>query len=169
MVRNLINVDLFTDAYRISCRAHIGRRSLYAELGDNSTNYLDLEDAYISRINRPGEIVGSYTRCAFRKENINFVISQDVRQSLPQGTGLLLPRQKPVKIFLTVPSFEIEGTVRYEGVMSPVYLLTREMTKFLLIYDARASASLYPDISYTGDLIVVDTARIGVFGMEEVS
>jgi len=168
VARNLINVDLFTDAYRVSCRADIGMRTLYDELGDHTSSYLDLQDAYISRINRPGEIVGSYTHCAFRKENINFAISQDLRRSIPKSTGMLAPRQKPVRIFLTVPSFEIEGTVMYEGVMMPVHLLTREMTKFLFIYKARASASLYSDISYNGDLILVDTSRIGVFGMEAV-
>ncbi len=168
MPRNLIHVDLFTDAYRVSCRTNIGMRSLYAVVGDLTTNYIELEDAYISRIDKPGEIVASYTTAAFRKTNINFLVLQDRKDGTPAGTGMLVPRLRSVKVFLTVPSFEIVGTVMYEGVMSPIHLLTREMTKFLFVYEAKASASLYPHIGYSGDLIVVDTTRIGVFCLEEI-
>ena len=130
--RNMISADFLTSDYRISCRIAVPAGGLNSLLMDPLNSYLELEDAYISRINRPGEIVGSYTQCAFRKENINFVISQEVRRSVPRATGFLSPRQSSVEVFLTVPSFEIKGTVRYEGVMSPVHLLTRECFELYL-------------------------------------
>jgi hypothetical protein len=38
--------------------------------------------------------------------------------------------------------------------------------RYQLIFSAKALASLYPDISYSGDLILVQKDRIGIFCLD---
>ncbi|MFQ5435588.1 MAG: hypothetical protein ACE5FD_11990, partial [Anaerolineae bacterium] len=51
----------------------------------------------------------------------------------------------------------------HDGAVAPREILVQSIGRFQLIFSAKASASLYPDISYSGDLILVHKKRIGVF------
>jgi hypothetical protein len=163
--RHLVNMDIFTDAYRVSGQVAVGGGGIHAELGNPSSDYLELHSAYVSRIHQPGEIVASYTQGAFRKDNINLIVLQDRRDGIPVGAGgvrSVYTRGRPVPVFLTAPSFEIQGELFYEGKPTPNAILVQSIGRFQLIFAAKASASLYPDISYSGDLILVNKERIGI-------
>ncbi len=164
--RNRINLDLFTDAYRVTGNTTVGVGGINAELVNPNSSYLEIKDAYVSRINQPGEIVTSYTTASFRKDNINFIVLQDRRVGIPVGTQharSIFTRGRPVPIFLTVPSFEIIGEIAHEGKVTPLNTLVKSTGSYLLIFAAKASASLYPQIAYSGDLIMVSKNRIGLF------
>jgi hypothetical protein len=163
--RHLVNMDIFTDAYRISGRAAVGAGGIHSELGNPNSDFLELQSAYVSRIHQPGEIVANYSQGAFRKDNINFIVLQDRRDGVPVGSGgvrSIYTRGRPVPVFITVPSFEIQGELFYEGKPSPNAILVHSIGRFQLIFSSKASASLYPDISYSGDLILVNKERIGI-------
>lgn len=165
--RQAVNIDLFTDAYRITARALVpGAGGINAALGDLSTDFLDLEEAYVSRIHQPGDIIGNYKHGAFRKDNINFIVLQDRRDGVPMGTShgySVYSRGRPIPVFLTVPAFEIAGEVFYEGKATPSGVIIKSIGRFMPIFVAKASASLVPEISYSGDLILTNKERIGVF------
>lgn len=165
-VRQLINLDLFTDAYRVTGRALVSAGGIHAELGNPNTSFLEIQEAYISRIHQPGEIVVNYKQAAFRKDNINFIVLQDRREGIPVGTGhgrSVFTRGRAIPAFLTVPSFEIHGDIIHEGTLAPREILVQSIGRFQLVFSAKASASVFPDISYSGDLILVHKERIGIF------
>ncbi|MCA9960054.1 MAG: hypothetical protein R3E31_30290 [Chloroflexota bacterium] len=167
---HIINLDLFTDSYRVTGRALVGTGGIHATLADPNSDFLEMEDAYISRINKPGEIIANYTICAFRKDNINFIVLQDRRDGIPVGSQhirSIFTRGRPIPTFVTVPSFEIKGEIQHDGKLSPRDILVQSLGKFQLIFAATASASLYPQISYSGDLILVHKERIGIFCLEQ--
>lgn len=167
LARNVVNVDLFTDAYRVTGRATIHTSGgLHAELASANSSFLNLEDAYISRIHQPGEIVASYGTGAFRKDNINFLILQDRRDGIPAGApqarSMFSSRGRPLDCFISVPAFEIQGEMNVVGKPNPRDLVINSPGNFLLVFGAKASAAAYPDISYSGDLILVQKERIGI-------
>lgn len=167
--RQLVNLDLFTDAYRVTGRATVGVGGIHAELANPNSNFLELEDAYISRIHQPGEIIASYNTGAFRKDNINFIVLQNRRDGIPIGTQRsrsIYTKGRSINIFLTVPSFEIRGEMQHDGKLSPREILVQSFGRYLLVFSAKASASLYPDISYSGDLILAAKERIGIFCLD---
>lgn len=167
--RTIINLDLFTDSYRVTGRAKVGAGGIHAELSNPNTKYLDIQDAYISRIHDPGDIVASYQTAAFRKDNINFILLQDRREGVAVGTAhgrSIFTRGRPIPVFITVPSFEIVGEVIHDGKPSVPDILIHSVGNFQSIFAAKASASLHPKISYSGDLILVHKDRIGVFCLD---
>ena len=164
--RHTINLDLFTDAYRVSGRTQVSSGGLLSELNNANTDYLELEDAYISRIHEPGKIIANYEEASFRKDNLNFVVLQDRREGTSMGTThgrSIFARGQPIEVFITVPSFEIRGEAMHDGKRTPTAILVNTLGNFQPIFKAEASASLYPDISYTGDLILVHKGQIGIF------
>ena len=168
--RSLVNMDIFTDVYWVMGRAAVGMSGIHGEFSNFNFNFLDLYDAYISRIHEPGTIIASYNLAAFRKDNINFIVLTDRRDGVPVGTQhgrSIFTRGRPVPAYLTVPSFEIKGELIYEGKASPNAILTQALGRFLLIFSATASASLHPEINYSGDLILVHKERIGILCLEK--
>jgi hypothetical protein len=148
----------------VTGHALVGTGGIHSELGNPNTSFMNLEDAYISRINQPGEIVVSYKEAAFRKDNINFIVLQNKREGLPVSSHVYT-RGRSVDIFLTVPSFEIRGEIFHEGRLLAKSIIGKAHGNFLLVFTGRASASLYPEISYSGDLILVHRDRIGIVGL----
>ena len=59
--------DFFTYRHRLSGRVDVRYNTVAAQLNDATTSFLVLEDAYVSNVERPGEIVASYTASVFRK------------------------------------------------------------------------------------------------------
>lgn len=164
--RHLVNADIFTDAYRITGKAQVGSGGFIAELGNTNTDYLEVEEAYVSRILEPGKIIQSFTHGSFHKDNIIFVILTDRRDGLPAGkvpTTPLYSRGRPTEVFLTVPSFEISGQLLYDGKLPASSALVNSPGRFQSIYEAKAMASLYSEIAYNGDLILVSKSKIGLF------
>lgn len=164
--RHIINLELFTDAYRVSGRTEVATSGLLSELNNPNTDFLELEDAYISRIHEPGKIVDSYDEASFRKRNINFILLQDRRDGTTMGTAhgrSLFARGRPIKVFLTTPSFEISGTVMHDGQTAPSTILVNTLGHFQPVFDAEACAALFPNVTYRGDLILVQKECVGIF------
>lgn len=167
--RHPIQVEIFADAYRATGQTAVAAAGLHSVLSDPNTDYLELSKVYISRINEPGEIVVGYNSCVFRKENIHFVIVADRRDgigiSAQHGRSIFL-RGRQLKAFVTVPSFEISGQVYVEGQLTPTNLLINTQGSFQPIFEATAAAALYPDVKYSGDLILVRKERIAVCALD---
>ena len=164
--RHIINIDLFTDAYRVSGRTEIGTSGLLSELNNVNTDFLDLEDAYISRIHEPGKIIDSYSEASFRKENISFVILQDRRDGAIMGSAQgrsIFSRGRRLDVFLTIPSFEIHGLVMHDGQTTASNILIHTLGYFQPILEAEACAALFPEVTYSGDLFLVRKEQVGIF------
>lgn len=167
--RHFVTIDLFTDAYRVSGRTQVATSGLLSELNNPNTDYLALEDAYLSRMHEPGRIIANYAVASFRKDNINFIVLQDRRDGTVVGTSharSVFSRGQPVNVFLTIPAFEITGEVMHDGKPEPSTILIHTLGHFQPIFAGRASAALYPDISYSGDMILVRKERIGILCLQ---
>jgi len=170
-LRNLISVDIFTDAYRVSGRVVVtGTTTVAGELSNPNSDFLELTDAYISRINQPGEIITSYALASLRKNNINFVVLQNRREGVPMSSQhfrSVFERGRQYHVFVTVPSFEIQGEIMYESRPTPHAVLIQSIGVFQPIFAAKASASLYPEITYSGDVILVHKDRVRLFCLRD--
>ncbi|MCP4426962.1 MAG: hypothetical protein GY803_20930 [Chloroflexi bacterium] len=167
--RSLVSLDLFTDAYRVTGSATVGAGGIHAELANPNSSFLEIQGAYVSRINEPGEIVTQYDLAAFRKDNINFIVLQDRRVGIPVGTQhgrSIFTRGQAMPVFLTVPSFEIKGEITHTGKPNPRDILAKAVGGYVLVFGAKAFASLYPKIAYSGDLIMISRDRIGLFCLD---
>jgi hypothetical protein len=168
--KSVVSLDLFTDAYRVTGYVTIRAGGIQAELANPNSDYLELTDAYISRMHQPGEIIANYKVCAFRKDNISFILLQNRREGIAVGSQhgpSIFTRGRTINAFVTVPAFEITGDILHEGnKMTPRDILVQSPGNFQPFFGAHASAALYPDIAYSGDLILVRKELIGIFCLD---
>ena len=160
--------DFFTHSYRISGHVDISRRPLADMLNDRTTSFVQLEDCYVSPIDKPGEIIASHAASGLTKANLTLVLvpTRDDALARKQTYGSYLGTYLR-KVFLTVPSFEIVGYLRLAGRVDLRRLLSTDAGEFIPILDGRVRASIRPDISFTSGGVLVNNRHIGAFCLEE--
>lgn len=159
----LLAADFFTTAYRMSAHVDTGKRRLADILSDRLSDFLLLQDIYVSRIYKPGEIVAHYKSGSLLKERITFVVLPTEADGLSKDhTYPALTRQLR-EVFVTVPSFEIQGALRVVGKLDLQVLLSIGTDRFMPLLNATASSSLLPQVQFSGPVILVNRSRLELF------
>jgi len=165
--RKTISADFFSNSFRISCSIRVPVGGLHALLIDPLNSYLELENAYVSRINTPGEIVANHELAAIRKENVLFILfARREDGDPPKGAGSFL-KPLPRPAFLTIPSFELRGLVETEAKASPREILVQTSGRYLPLYGATATVAIKPAITFGGSLILVNKEHVESLCMAE--
>ena len=162
--------DFFIHHYRISGRVNVRSRKLADQLNDQTTSFLRLRDAYVSNIQRPADIITNHPAAILCKDNIVVVAVLHREDGMPRehAYGSYFDTYLR-KVFIIIPSFEIEGYLRLAGKQDPRAVLTSGTDRFIPIFDARMRSSLRPDVTFTGGAILVNKNYIGAFCMLEAS
>ncbi len=160
--------DFFVHSYRMSGHLNVRQKKLADQLNDRTSDFLSLENVYISSIERPADIVVSYPSSILRKSNIIAVVvaRQEDGLSREQAYGSYLGVYLH-DVFITVPFFEIQGGLRLSGRADLRTVLTTGASEFISILDGQMRSSVHPDIVFDGGIILVNRERIGAFWIEE--
>ena len=156
-----VTADFFTASYRFSASVIVFNRRLIDVLSDPTTDYLDMVDIYISRINNPGDIVATYQTGTLIKEEINFILLP----SEIEGTSKqrYFASRETLPIFISIPSFEIHGQIQWGSKdLQAKKLLAADSQQFLPILEVAASNSLFPEVTFRGPMALVNKNKIQV-------
>ena len=161
-----ITADFFADSYRLSASVLVYKRRLIDILGDRTTDYLDLADIYVSRVNSPGNIVATYPKGSLVKREINFILLSSLTESISKDR-FYAPNRKALPIFIIVPSFEISGRFQWLGHLEIKKIMATEVQKFLPVLNGTARNAHFPDVTYEGPAILVNKAKIEVLCIDD--
>jgi hypothetical protein len=153
--------DFFTSSYRFSASVVVYKRRLVDVLADPTTNYLDLVDVYVSRINNPGDIVATYPKGSLVKKEINFILLSTEAEGVSQERFFTSRENLP--IFVSVPSFEISGQIQWgRQELDVKKLLAPDAQTFLPLLEATVTNSFFPKVTFQGPAILLNKAQIQV-------
>lgn len=155
--------DFFTTTYRMSGHVETGKRRLADILSDRLTDFLPLHDIHVSRIYKPGEIVAYYKTGSLIKEKITFVVLPTEADGLSKDHVYPALSRQLREVFITVPSFEIKGSLRIVGKLELQALLTIGTDKFMPLMNGTASSSLLPQVQFSGPVILVNKSSVELF------
>jgi hypothetical protein len=164
-----LTVDFFSFTHRISTQFAIRGRPLADTLNDHTLSYIDLDIAYVSRIDKPGELLADYSVAILRKENISFcVVAAQIEMAIKQLQAAQYFAKRSRQVFCTVPSFEIKGQIDVPGNIDLHKLMAIGTERFMPIFKATATISLLQSVSFGGDAILVNKEAIEVFCLGDV-
>jgi len=166
--RGWVMADFFTHSYRISGSVDVRRLPLADQLNDRTTSFLMLEDAYVSPIDRPGDITASYAIAALRKDNVTMavLVTKEDGLSKKQSYGSYFGTSLK-GVFITVPQFEVRGYLHIVGKFDLHALLATGTDQFMPVLDGTTFASLKPEIQYDGGVILVNKDVVGVMCLKD--
>lgn len=154
--------DFFTQQYRITGRLWTGALRLTDLLDDELSSALELKKVEVARIITPDEVVASHNSALLEKKAIMFAIDRE------EGAEAAVRRfYKHVDttqwdVFLTVPSFELSGRLHVRGTGDLRTMLLSWTRQFIPLTKAKAVFSLYPEVSFSGDVIIVNRSYVEV-------
>jgi hypothetical protein len=154
-----VTADFFTSSYRFSASVPVFKKRLVDVLSDRMTDYLDIVDVYISRINNPGDIIATYSKGALVKHEITFILLPAEIEGISRERFHGIRENIPV--FISVPSFEIHGKLQwYAKDFDIKKILAVETHNFLPIIEAKASNSLVPQVVFQGPMILINKSKV---------
>ncbi len=167
-LRGWVAADFFTHSYRISGSVDVRRLPLADQLNDRTTSYLMLQDAYVSPIDRPGDITDSYAMAALRKDNVSMAVltNKDDGLSKKHSYGSYFGMSLK-NVFLTVPQFEVRGFLQVVGKFDLHALMATGTDRFMPLLDGTTFSTLKPEIQFQGGMLLVNKDAVGVMCLRE--
>ena len=169
--RRMLQVDFFTYSHRLSTQVNVYMRPLADQLNDPRVSWIELEIAYISRIERPAEIIADYAISTLRKEQILFAMiagsTEGALKKLPYTTTSGFYSRLLYKTWIATRSFEITGNIEWTGKLDLHTLLVTNSDRFMPILNATAVCTILPSTPFSGELILVNKDAIEMFCAEE--
>lgn len=167
IVRSLHTYDLFVQNYRVSAQVDTRHRTMNDLLNDRLTDYLEVFDSYISRVNQPGRILAHYPQAMLRKNGISVVIVPE-EQSRPSGQRAYdYIGRKRYEAFLALPFLEVKGEMFFRGKLDLRHFLVKELDLFFPVGEGVVRLALAADISFEGEAFLVNKDRTEFFGVTE--
>lgn len=165
MRQSLLTADIFTSSHRFSAQVNIGNRRLADVLNDRMTDYLTVENVYVSRINAPGDIVGRYEKASLLKQHITFVVLPTETDGLSKEHKYNAFSKSTEKVFITLPSFEINGSLEIIGKFDLKAILAVGTTKFMPIFRGEAVNAFFPEVQFGGPVLLVNKQAVALFSV----
>ncbi len=163
-----LTAEFVTHHHRISARVDVHQFKLADQLNSRVTDFIHLEDVYVSNIEQPAAISACYQDAFVRKTSILAVIVPREEDALPRdhayGTYMT---PVPFRVYMTVPTFEIRGTMLLPSRMDLRVVLTTGTVDFVPILNAEMLSAVRQDMSYSSVAILVSKQHIEVFWVEK--
>lgn len=159
--RLVVHADIFSETHRLSGRIVCGPSGLIGLLNDVTTSLVEIEDAYFSRLQQPAKIVNHLNQAHLNKSHLSLIVLARREDLGPHGlaTGGF-SRRIPIPVILTTSAYEVHGTIEVVNKYDPAELLVGGTGRFVQVYSAEAVATLYPDLTYSGAVILVNRQMI---------
>ena len=153
----VINVDFFSDTHRISGRTTVSANGMLGVLNDSNTSLIEVENAYLSRLQSPAKIEAHFDRISLNKANVALVILNRREDLGPVGLARGGYSQVlSVPVLLTTAAFEIRCVIEVLHKLDASVLLTGGTARYMPIYKASLTALAYTETPFTGEAVALN-------------
>ena len=162
--RKSMPVDFFSKNHRFSANVDVRKYNVIDLLNNSLTDYIEVTDLYVSRINQPGDIVDTCQTAALTKENIAFAIIPNESDALTPEHRYSFSRAQTAQVKLSVADFEIKGELEITCKPELHAILTTGTNNFMSVFSSTATHSGHQDLQLQGSAILVNKSVINYFG-----
>ncbi len=143
---------------------HTGPKPLSDLLNDRSLSYMMAVNVYISRLLEPGEIIAHAPVAYLSKENLSFVVVQAREARQAERTRF---STQEYRALITLPAFEITGKFLGPLRVDMQTFSPASLDPFVIVTEATAQIAALPEVTFCGEAILVNGARLESFGLSE--
>ena len=157
-----VSGDFFTQTYRLTGSLGVGVAGLAGVLNDSSRTFATLENAYLSRIQEPGNILAHYNAIRIAKVSLEF-IALARRNVSASTTRPGLTRVAHHNVLVVTRAFEIRGILEQAGKLDPEAVLLDGNPRFFPIFGGTASLCSQPQIQFSSEAVLINRLRVDLF------
>jgi hypothetical protein len=162
--RGFLPADFLLDGDRVSGQVNIRARSLFEQLDDATSSFLEVRDAYLSPILHPSELTAGYPAITLRKTGIHLVVLARLEDGLSRRqaySGYL--GNVPHAVLLITSRYHVQGRIILPQKMPLQAVLATDAARFVTVADATASLVQNAEVHFSGGAILVNTGHVIAF------
>jgi hypothetical protein len=156
------SAEFFTHQHRIAGAVRLGGLRLTDVLNDDLTSSVELKRLEITRHLTPNKVVASYASALLDKKGILFAIGGRESGKATERSFFRHVDTTEWDVLVTVPFFELRGKFHVRGTGDLKTKLLSWTGQFIPLTEAEAVFTLYPEVTFSGDVIIVNRAHIEV-------
>ncbi len=156
------SVEFFTHQHRIVGAVRLAGLRLTDVLNDDMTSLVELKRLEITRHLTPGEVVASYASALLDKKGILFALGGMESGEATERSFFRHVDTTEWDVLVTVPFFELRGKFHVRGTGDLKTKLLAWTGQFIPLTQAQAIFTLYPEVTFAGDVIIVNRVHIEV-------
>lgn len=153
-------VDFFTHQYRVTGNIWLGAQRLTDLLNDKQTSTLELKKVQLRRVITPEQVVATHDTAIVDKQRIVFALISGEATDGKQSRFYKHVEKVQWDVFLTVPFFELSGKLHVRGKGDLLTMVLDWTSQFVPITQAKAVFTLYPEVTFTGDVIIFNKSHM---------
>jgi len=160
-----IAVEIYTSSHRILGRITPTGRGLFSFLNINTSSYIEVEGALLSRLHQPNRMVGRYSTLSLVKNEVLAVLLSN-RMELG-ATGASRGGYTRISnhwIHIILGGYELRGMIEMHGAFNFATFLFEGDTIFTPLYDATLSAILFPKIEADSAAMLFNKRKVEAIG-----
>jgi hypothetical protein len=151
--------EFFTYQHRITGAVRSGGLRLTDVLNDDLTSSVELIKVEVTRHLTPAKVVAAHASALLDKKGILFAISGAQSGSAVERSFFKHVDTTEWDVLVTVPFFELRGKFHVRGTSDLKTMWLAWTGQFVPLTAATAVFTLYPDVEFTGDVIIVNRAH----------
>jgi len=155
-------VEFFTHQHRITGRLRTGGQRLTDLLNDDLTSTMELSKVEVRRHLSPNKVVATHVSALLEKQGILFAISGGGGARAAERSFYRHVDTTEWDVLVTLPNFELTGKFHIRGTSDLKTMLLAWTGQFIPITRAKAVFTLFPDASFSSDVMIVNRSHIEI-------
>jgi hypothetical protein len=156
------NAEFFTHQYRIVGTTRLAGQRLTDVLNDDLMSSVELTDVQVFRLLAPDQVVATHAAALLYKKGMLLATSGARDAAAAERSFFKHVDTTEWGVFVSVPSFELTGKFHVRGTSDLKTMLLRWAGQFIPLTKAKAVLTLYPEVTFRRDVIIVNRAHIEV-------
>jgi len=161
-----IAAEIYTSSHRILGRITPSGRGLYSYLNINTSSYLEVEGALLSRLHQPNRMVGRYTTLSLVKSEVMAILlSNRMELGATAAARGGYTRISNHWLHIILGGYELKGMIEIPGAFNFATFLFEGDTIFAPLFDARITAILFPKIEAGAAAMLFNRKKVEGIGL----
>lgn len=153
-------VEFFTNQYRIVGTLRKRGQRLTDLLNDELASAVELRNVQVTRHLTPQDVIATHLTAILEKKGILFGIARGETEEVVERRLYKHVDTREWPVFMTVRSFELTGRFHVRGTGDLKTMLLAWTGQFIPLTQAKATFALFPEVSFSGHVMVVNRAHV---------
>lgn len=169
--KGYLSADILTENYRISGEIPLKGQPLIDSLNEKLSNFIRIENIYISPVHDPTVFTAQYPVGNVRKDTIIAVVLAREEDGIARHSIYQSKPDAPILygLFTVTKGFEVRGGLKLGSPTDVDNMLLQSIDPFITIFRATATLTARPEIQFSGGSMILNRTFTNIFCVEKAS